>query len=85
MINKVGKIYVLVKGCSFCYEQPDFSNVQLIMVTWAQFNPFASGYNPTSVSGCSRHTATEFDLRNTAHIEVTKIILSLFNASLKNV
>ena len=75
----------LSKGlCSFRYEQPDFSNVQLIMVTWAQFNPFARECSPTNVGGCiSRHTATEFGLRNTAHIEVTKIILSLFNASLK--
>lgn len=72
----------LSKGlCSFCYEQPDFSNVQVIMV---QFNPFAGGCSANSVSGCiNGRTATEFGLRNTAHTEVTKIILSLFSASLK--
>lgn len=75
----------LSKGlCSFCYEQPDFSSVQVIMVTWVQFNPFAGGCSANSVSGCiNRRTATEFGLRNTAHTEVTKIILSLFSASLK--
>lgn len=52
MINKLQKIYVLVKGCVL----PLMSNLTLAMFNLSglhglQFNPFASGHNSASVNG----------------------------------